>query len=183
MTIKNQDGFSLFEVLIAISVFAVFFIVFANSFFQNQRASSEINEEMLMSTLAEKIIRETLISPPVMNESLHKSNKKENFEDANYKDYSYSVEWARLELPNFGELMKLSNQDQEQDSQQSIVGQVFKQVQESTKDILWQLRLTIVHTPSGRQYPVSLWIKNPDKEITLTGVGGKSNPNQGPPEP
>ena len=179
MTIKNQDGFSLFEVLIAISVFAVFFIVFANSFFQNQRASSEINEEIMMSTLAEKVVREVLISPPSMNESLHKSNKKENFEDASLKDYTYTTEWSRLELPNLGELMKLSNTEQEPNAQQSIMSQVFKQVQESTKDILWQLRITIIHTPSGRQYPISGWIKNPDKEISLGGaVGAKSSSSE-----
>lgn len=180
---KGQAGFSLFEVLIAISVFAVFFIVFANSFFQNQRASTELNEELLMSTLTEKIVRETLITPPALNEGLHNSNKKENFEDQAYKDYSYTVEWSKLELPNFGELMKLSNDDQEQSSQQSIMNQVFKKVQESTKDILWQMRLTILHTPTGRQYPISLWIKNPDKEISLSGAVGNSASSEGAPQP
>jgi len=116
VTVKDQEGFSLFEVLIAISVFAVFFIVFSNSFFQNQRASTELNEELIMSTLAEKIVRETLITPPVMNENLHNSNKKESFEESIYKDYTYTVEWSRLELPNFGELMKLFSEDQEQSS-------------------------------------------------------------------
>lgn len=175
MTKNCQRGFSLFEVLIAISVFAIFFIVFANSFFQNQRASSELNEELVMSTLAEKIIRETMTNPPSLNESLHNSNKKENFEDP-YRDYSYTIEWAKLELPNFADLMKLGNEEQNPSGQQSIINQVFKKVQDATKDILWQLRLTVIHNTSGRQYPISLWLKNPDKEITLSGVGRRNNP-------
>jgi len=59
------------------------------------------------------------------------------------------------------------------------MNQVFKQVQESTKDILWQMRLTIVSSASGRQYPISLWIKNPDKDISLSGASGKSSSSQG----
>jgi prepilin-type N-terminal cleavage/methylation domain-containing protein len=168
----QESGFSLFEVLVAISIFAVFFIVFANSFFQNQRASTELNEELLMSNLAEKVIQETLVQLPPLTESLHKSNKKENFEAPN-QDFSYTIEWARLEFPNFGDLMNASNPDAEPSASQSIMTQVFKQVQEATKDTVWQMRLTIIHNTSGREYPVAFWLKNPGKEITISGVGGQ----------
>lgn len=154
----RQAGFSLFEVLVAISIFAVFFIVFANSFFQNQRASTELNQELIMSNLAEKIIRQTLVALPPLSESLHNSNKKESFE-APDQDYSYTVEWSRLEFPNFAELMKSVNPEADPSTSQSIMDQVFKQVQAATKDVLWQMRLTIIHNPTGKAYPVSFWIK------------------------
>ncbi len=173
---NSQGGFSLFEVLVAISIFAVFFIVFANSFFHNQRASTELNQELAMSSLAEKVIRETLVAMPALSESLHKSNKKETFEAPN-QDYTYTVEWSRLEFPNFGELMNAANPEEEASANQSIMNQVFKQVQEATKDVVWQMRLTIIHTASGREYPVSFWVKNPNKEITLSGVSGQKSPS------
>lgn len=177
----SESGFSLFEVLIAISAFAIFFIVFANSFFQNQRASTELNEELLMSSLAEKKVREILLNLPAFSESLHNSKKKENFE-APDQDFSYIIEWSRLDFPNFVDLMNANNPEEKNSGTQPIVNQVFKQVQEATKDIIWQMRLTVVHNSSGRIYPVSSWIKNPSKDIAISGVGLKNSAPEAPPQ-
>ena len=175
---QYQKGFSLFEVLIALSLFAIFFVVFASSFFHNQKASAELNEEMIMSTLAERATRQILIDPPALNENLSTSVKKESFEDP-YKEYSYSVEWKKLELPNFSELMNL-NGENESANNKSIMDTIFKQVQEATKEIIWQLRLTIIHNPSMREYPVTLWVKNPDKELSLSGLSPKAPKKSAP---
>lgn len=178
MNLNSEKGFSLFEVLVAISVFAIFFVVFSSSFFHNKNASMELNEELAMANIAEKTLKEILLSPPTLTESLHKSEKKENFEDAAFKDYQYIVEWSRLEIPNFSELTRLSGDNKDQNAQSSIVAKVFKHVQEATKDSIWQLRLTIIHTPTEKKYPVALWFKNPNKEISLSGIDPTQSPSK-----
>lgn len=173
--IYSKSGFSLFEVLVAISVFSIFFVVFSSSFFHNRSASIDLNEELKMSTLAQTIIKDVLVELPPLTESLNKSNKKQNFEDPNLKDYSYTIEWSRLEFPNLVELNNMANQGEDNNQNKSMINSVFKYVQEATKDVLWQLRVTVLNASSQKQYPITTWVKNPQKQISIGNVKQSAN--------
>lgn len=173
--LSSNSGFTLFEVLIAISVFAIFFVVFSGSFFHNRSASIELNEELEMATLAQTTIKKILLEMPPLTESLHKSNKKEPFEEQELKDYYYTVEWSRLEFPNLVELNNITNQDDKSSQDKSMSNTIFKYVQEATKDVLWQLRVTVVHSITQKKYPISFWVKNPQKAISIGNVTNGNN--------
>ena len=66
----KQDGFSLLEVMIAMTVFSVFVAVYVTSQGYNISDSTLMREELMLQTLCENKINEIIISPPELRDSL-----------------------------------------------------------------------------------------------------------------
>ena len=68
--INDKKGFTLMEVMIAISIFAVFATVFVTGQGYNLLDSSKLKDEMLMKDLCENKINEIITNPPELRDSL-----------------------------------------------------------------------------------------------------------------
>lgn len=203
---KNlQSGFSLFEMLIAFSLFAVFFVVFASSILSNKKDSQYLNTDLILATLAQQKMHETILAPPTLSDQLTllkpetKKFENDSSEYSEYKDYTYTIEWKRLELPNMKDLMQLQQQgdasssgsdaaanssssndpsDANANSSNQALAQgtsmLLQKVHDTLKSLLWQVRITTTHVPSNASFVLSTWIRDPNQKVDLNGDGKDS---------
>lgn len=112
--LTSKAGFTLIEVVIAITLFAIFIIAFISTQGSNVRDSVNMKEELLLQKLCENKLNEILLDPPELKESLTLTPKKGNLEDMGYSDYEYSVEYKRLKIPN---LNAITGEDSEKEGE------------------------------------------------------------------
>ena len=111
---NNQEGFSLLEVLMALTIFSVFILAFVTSQGFNLTTSTQLNEDILMHNLANRIINEEILNPPEFTKALENEVKTAAFEEEDYGAYTYRIEYKKFEIPD---LAKIQGQAEGEDSQ------------------------------------------------------------------
>ena len=96
----NSRGFSLMEVMIALTIFSFFITAFMVGHGGNISDSTFMEEELTLRHLCDKKIQSIIINPPEFKESLTLAPESGSFEEDEYKNYEFSVEYQRLEIPN-----------------------------------------------------------------------------------
>lgn len=102
--IKNENGFSLLEVMIAITLFAFFITAFLTSQGYNV-ADSELSEEQLtLQLLCERRINQLMFDPPKFRNLMETNKDTKTFEEKEYSGYEHTTEIKRLVIPDFAQL-------------------------------------------------------------------------------
>jgi len=164
MNFKNK-GFTLLEVMIALALFSVFFVVFLSSQSSNFISSNRMEKRLIMHNIAENVMSDLLTAPPPLNPSL--TLKPQVFKYENNDDYEYSIEYKQFELPNIftqpqeGE----ESSDSAQNQQSQYVDLLYKQVKENVKEALWQVRISVIEKETKYEYWLTAWLRNPNFEI------------------
>jgi prepilin-type N-terminal cleavage/methylation domain-containing protein len=92
--LSNQSGFTLMEVLIAITIFALFATVFVTGQGYNLLDSGKFKDDLLLKDLAENKINEIVVNPPELRDSLTITKETKAF-DSN-PDYQYTIEYKNF---------------------------------------------------------------------------------------
>ena len=183
---RNESGFSLLEVLIAVLLFSVFYLVYSTSERINLMTSSSWQKDMILLELCDRVISETINKPPPFADSLTLIPETKNFEDAKWQDYQYTIAWKRFELPaNFADLLfsgATGSGDEAEGEAESttasstnnsqnaaVLKQVFSQVQKNLKNLIWQIKVTVEEKSSKEKYELTHWIRNPDAKVEVGG--------------
>jgi prepilin-type N-terminal cleavage/methylation domain-containing protein len=166
--IKNEKGFSLLEVMIALTMFSIFLAAYLVSQGGNIASSTLIQQELLLKNLAEQQINMAILDPPAFTESLNGKKETKSFEDSQYSDYAYTIEFRKFEVPDFEEvLMGGGQEDNKQDAMDAIKKMVFKQLKDNLEKVMWQVKVTAFEKESGFNYVLSTWIINHDVPVRL----------------
>ena len=164
---KNQQGFSLIEVMVALAIFAVYSVAIIATQSSDMNSSIRMKDDLVMLNLAKLKIDEALVNPPQFTNATDKSPDTGKFEIDGYEDYSFKVEYIKNEFPNFSELMGKSEEEQNQNDgqDQAIQKAIFEKLKKNMEEMLWQVRVTITHTPTKAEYDMSTWITNTEAKI------------------
>ncbi len=154
---------SLIEVMIAMTVFAVFVSVFVMTNGQNLTDSRNFKDELKLRDLASTVINELLVNPPTLTEGLTLSPETKPFEDN--PSYTYTVEWKKFELPDYTKMMGENNDD----PQAAFQKKVFEQVKKNMELMVWQLAVEVRSLDSNMSYRLATWIYNNDAKVKLSG--------------
>lgn len=100
----HSKGFSLVEVMIAMTLFALFITAFLMSQGSNISGSINMEEDLTMQALAQRKINEVLLDKPTFTNATENDVETKNFEEEEYKRYKYTIEYVKLEFPNFQQL-------------------------------------------------------------------------------
>lgn len=165
--ISDNRGFSLVEVLIAVTIFAVFASAFISSQTSNVTDSTQLSEELIIHRICENKINEIILNPPQLQESLTLSKETKNFEEDDFKDYEYIVEWRRLKLPNFAQLMNKSSDEDSNKGSTSMQIQVFDKLKKNIEEMIWQVSVTVRNKNTNYQFILTSWIDNPDAKVSV----------------
>ena len=161
---NNRLGFSLLEVLIAITVFAVFLSAYVVSQGQNLSDSAQLQEDLVLRKLAEEVMNHIIFAPPELSSALTLAPESKKFEDE-YENYEYTIEYKKIEIPN---LMELNKQGQEESPlNQNIQKKIYQQIKTNIENLLWQVAVNVKNTTSQRTYTLSTWIKHPKAKIKV----------------
>ncbi|MDA9793264.1 prepilin-type N-terminal cleavage/methylation domain-containing protein [Bacteriovoracaceae bacterium] len=169
----DQSGFSLLEVLIALTIFAVFVTAFLTAQGYNISDSITIKEELTLRNLAELKINEIILNPPEFTEALNNKIEKKNFELEGLKNYSYEIVYKKIVMPDFSQLTNsdeaINEEVQEQDKNGNIQKMVMEKLKENIEKIIWQVQVTIKNSDNGDNFAftVSTWISDPKAKIEL----------------
>ncbi len=162
----KQAGFSLLEVLIATTIFAVFASAYVVTQGSNVTEGNQMREEMKLRQLCEQKINEIILDPPELKESLTISKEQKTFP----KDpgYEYVIEWFKLEFPDLSQMNQ--GEDDNSDDESGVNAIIAKKVKDNMEKLLWQLKVTAINRETKFHYTLSTWIHNTKAEVRLDGL-------------
>jgi len=163
----NKSGFSLVEVIIAMTIFALFISTFLMSQGTNITNSAQMAEDITLHTLAESKMNEVILNPPTFTNATENDTETKNFEDEGYKKFKYTIEYKKLEIPNLNELMGEQEQDnpESENRNNAVKKMVFEKLKKNMEKMLWQVKVKVTNTENNYSYELTSWVTNTEAEI------------------
>jgi prepilin-type N-terminal cleavage/methylation domain-containing protein len=165
--LKNKRGFSLMEVMIAITIFTTFITVFVITNASNLTDSMLLREEITLRELCEDKVNELVLNPPEFREALTLSPETKTFE--HNKKYKYSITYKRFIVPDLGKLTGTSEDDGGGESNAVQIA-LMKKVTDSMKEMVWQAEVTVTNTENDYFYTLSTWLYNEKAKIDMSAM-------------
>lgn len=168
--LRTQKGFTLIEIFIAFSLFAIFAAVFLETQSQNVYDSMQMGQELILKSLCEGKINEVIIDPPEFTNSLDGKKDTKAFDIKGYENYQYTLEFKKFNTPDLTSLMGGENKEEmsdEEKKQVALLKTVFESIQKEIEKVFWQVRVTVENKDDGRMFELSTWFVNPNQKIEL----------------
>ncbi|MFN8370859.1 MAG: prepilin-type N-terminal cleavage/methylation domain-containing protein [Bacteriovoracaceae bacterium] len=164
--IGNSSGFSLIEVLIALTIFAVFITAYVVSQGGNLSDSAMIQEELTLQNLCESKLNEIILNPPRFEKSLTLMEETKSFED-DYSNYEFSVKYEQLHMPDLSAISGANKgadgQGEAADDKDSMIQKkVLQEISKNLDEMIWQVRVKVRNKSNGYNYELSTWLRNYD---------------------
>jgi len=157
----NNAGFTLIEVMVAVTIFGVFITAFVVSQGGNINNSVQMQETLTLLRLCENKINEAIIDPPKFTNLTDKEVITKNFTTEGYKKYKYSIEYKKVEFPDFEQLLGQTEEDTNRQGNDALVKKtLFKKLKENIEKIIWQVRVTVENTDTKEKYELTSWVEN-----------------------
>ncbi len=179
----NNQGFSLLEVMIAITLFAFFVTAYLTSQGYNVDDSRLSEEQLVMQQLAERKINELVLDPPKFTNATANLKETKTFEEADFKGYEYTLEIKKVTIPDFAQLFsqKDATTDEARDSYEgdyynegtsnqrnaALEKMIFEELKKNIEKVLWQARVTITNKETKYNYTLSTFLTNYNEKIQL----------------
>jgi len=183
LIIKNQKGFSLIEVLIAITLFAFFVTAFLTAQGFNVSDSQLSEEQLMLQQLCERKINELYLDPPKFQNIVGSLTETKTFEENELTNFEYTLEVKKLTIPDFAQLfgqkdgvsaegkeayegsyMNESNTSQRNSAMEKMV---FEELRKNIEKIIWQARVTVTNKETKYSYTLATWLTNYNERIQL----------------
>ncbi len=181
--IKNQQGFSLLEVMIAITLFAFFVTAYLTGQGYNVEDSRLSEEQLVLQQLAERKINELVLDPPKFSNATADFKETKTFEESEFKNYEYTMEIKKLTIPDFAQLFaqKGAASDDAQEANEgdyfaegtknqrneALEKLVFEELKKNIERVLWQARVTVTNKETKYNFTLSTFLTNHNEKIQL----------------
>lgn len=168
---KLNQGFSLLEVMIALTIFSVFITVYVTSQGYNLADSVMIREEVKLKELCTRKINEIIVKPPEFREALTLTTDVSTFEDD--KNFEARVTYKRLKIPDIKKIMgKEESDDTSSDSEGGSSGieeNFMNKIKENMQEMIWQVEVQVVNKDTKATYTLSTWLQNTEAQVKDLG--------------
>lgn len=169
VSLRNQKGFTLIEVMIALTVFSVFIAAYVTTQGYNIADSIQMKEEVILKELCENIINDIVVNPPEFREALTLAPDVKTIEDNEM--FERSITYKRFKIPDLSKITGKSGGDEEggeeAPGQGGIEGMIFKQIQENMEEVLWQVEVKVTNKETGFHYALTTWLLNDKAEVNF----------------
>jgi prepilin-type N-terminal cleavage/methylation domain-containing protein len=182
--VSNQTGFSLIEVLIAITLFAFFVTAFLTSQGYNVSDSQLSEEQLILQQLCERKINELYLDPPKFQNIMGSTKETKTFEEKDLSNFEYTLEIKKLTIPDFGQIFgqkgnvsqegqdaysgKYMNQNASGSNRNAALEKmVFDELKKNIEKIVWQARVTVTNKETKYSYSLATWLTNYNERIQL----------------
>ncbi len=180
-----EKGFSLLEVMIAITLFSIFIASYLVSQGYNVSDSALNEEQLMLQQLCELKLNELHINPPKFTNVTSSGIKEtKKFEESDYSNYEYTLEIQKINLPDFGQLFgskgNASEEAQEQNEENDYFNDankaqrnsntekmVFETLKKNIERIIWQARITVTNKETKYSYSLSTYLTNYNEQVQL----------------
>lgn len=162
--IHNKDnGFTLIEVLVAMAIFAFFASVFITSQSYNLSKSGQMREEVRVKSLTQSVMDDIIENPPAFSESLTLSPETKSFEQN--PEYQYTVEYKKVVMPDLSGMMGEEEQQADDGGISGIQKSLAEKIKKNLEEMIWQVRVTVVHKESNLSYSLAAWLMNDGAKV------------------
>jgi prepilin-type N-terminal cleavage/methylation domain-containing protein len=181
--VKNEKGFSLLEVMIALTLFAFFVTAYLTSQGYNVADSQLSEDQLMLQQLCERTLNELIINPPKITNATANLKETKAFEESDLKNFEYTLEMKPLLVPDFAQLFAQSggttdeakdayegnyyNEGTKGQRNEALEKLVFEELRKNIEKILWQVRVTVTNKETKYNYTLSTFITNYDEKIQL----------------
>ncbi|MCT4641986.1 MAG: type II secretion system GspH family protein [Bacteriovoracaceae bacterium] len=167
----SQGGFTLIEVMIALTIFGVFTTAFVVSQANNVNNSIEMQKNVTLLSLCQNKMNEAILDPPKFTNLTDKEVTSKNFTQEGYKHFKYKIEYKKLELPDFSGLTGQDDESAANSGNDNLVRKaIFKKLKDNIEKILWQVKVTVENTQTKEFFELTSWVTN-DKAQLDTNFG------------
>ncbi len=164
--LRQQDGFSLIEVMIALAIFAVFITSFMAGQGYNITDSAGFRTELKLKELAINKLNEIIVDPPEFTKQLTLTPDKGKFE--NDETFEWQLEYTEFLIPNINEIQ--GKEEEEDDNANALQKKIFENVKKNLEKMIWQVRITVTDTNTNDSYSVSTWLMNDKHEAQIDAL-------------
>ncbi len=177
--VKNQKGFSLIEVLVALSVIAGALIVVSMAWSTSNLRLKKMKVNHQVAYLLDLKVAE--LDRRYRNEiSLLPEEDEGDFNDldTNYKDYAWKMVSKKFEMPDLGPLL---SQQSGGDAQNPMFTMIIQQMTEFFNQSVRELTVTIIYKYKKNtvQYSASTFLIDYSQTLPLPSLGGGGGVNGG----
>lgn len=170
MNSMGKKGFTLLEIMIAMTVFSMFVTAFVVSQGNNLADSTNMRFEYQIKNLLEKEMTEIIINPPEFSPSLLITTENDYKTIENFEEFEAKVEWFEFKLPDLSQLTQgAQGDDESNNSADNIQTKIFENVSKNLQALLWQLKVTVRHKESQKQMDATTWLINEKAQVKLEG--------------
>ncbi len=179
----RQRGFSLLEVMIAITLFAFFITAFLTSQGYNVSDSALSEEQLVLQFLCERKINELVLDPPKFTNATANLKETKPFPEKEYENYEYTLEVKKLTLPDFTQLFSQKggasaeasegyDGDYYNDSNKgkrnaALEKMIFDELKKNIEKVVWQARVTVTNKETRYNFTLSTFLTNYAEKIQL----------------
>lgn len=164
--IKSHSGFSLIEVMIAVTIFGVFITAFITSQTGNISNSIQMKESIVLLRLCENKMNEAILDPPKFTNLTAKQKTTKSFTTEGYKHYKYTIEYKNVEFPEFSQLTGQTEDEARAQGNDALIKKtLFKKLKENIEKIIWQVRVEVENTETSEKYELTSWVENTNAEL------------------
>jgi prepilin-type N-terminal cleavage/methylation domain-containing protein len=178
-----EKGFSLLEVMIAITLFAFFVTAFLTSQGYNVSDSALSEEQLMLQSLAEKKLNELILDPPKFSNATENLKETKAFEEKDFANYEYTLEIKKLTIPDFGQLFAQKgaapeeakdayegdyyNENGASNRDANLEKVIFEELKKNIEKIIWQARVTVTNKDTKYSFTLSTFLTNYNERIQL----------------
>ncbi len=179
-----EKGFSLLEVMIALTLFSIFIASYLVSQGYNVSDSALNEEQLMLQQLCELKLNELYMNPPKFINITSELKETKKFEESEFSNYEYTLEIKKITLPDFGQMFGQkgnAGEEAEQENEDNdyfndankgnrksnVEKMVFDTLKKNIEKIIWQARITVTNKETKYSYALSTYLTNYNEQIQL----------------
>lgn len=166
--IQSESGFTIIEVLVALTIFAVFATSMTLTQVANKDRSMRMASDLEVHNLAQMKMNEVLIQRHNFTNATESSPETGSIEIEGFEHYKYSIEFKKNEFPDFSGLIGQSEEEANQvDPNASIKKVIFEKMKKNVEEMMWQVKVTIINTQLDKDpgYELNSWINKANAKV------------------
>lgn len=162
---KNNSGFALIEVMIALFLFAVFMAVFATTQGYNVSDSFNMKEELVLSELCKNELNKIVLEPPkTFGPSLFIGPGDTRPIEGN-ENYNRTIKYKEFFLPDFNKLQGMESGQ----ASSGYEAKIYQEVKTNLQKMIYQVEVTVTNKETGFSYTLSTFIQDANATVQLMG--------------
>jgi prepilin-type N-terminal cleavage/methylation domain-containing protein len=163
----DHQGFTLMEVMIAISIFAIFASVFVTGQGYNLLDSSTLKDEILLKDICENKINEIVTNPPELRESLTLS-KNVSLDEKN-PNIEVTVQYKKFFVPDMKKIVGSQDDgsNKEVTAQEQMETRLFTVFKANMEKMIWQVEVSVRNKNNDSSFRLATWLYNSGADVQI----------------
>lgn len=162
---KNNSGFALIEVMIALFLFAVFMAVFATTQGYNVSDSFNMKEEMVLAELCKNELNKIILEPPKSFGPSLFIGPGDTRPIENAPNYNRTIKYKEFFIPDFNKLQGMGTNE----GSSGYEAKIYQEVKTNLLKMIYQVEVTVTNKETGFKYTLSTFIPDNNASVQLMG--------------